>query len=98
METEKRSKVDSKEISEFRQKLEILVKENESLRRKVLELESKSDKKDQLIGKYKSNGSANGRHVFKGINGGRYYLTKKGTKSYLNKGDEIEPLSEEETF
>ncbi len=73
------------------------MKENESLRHKVLELERKGEK-DQLIGKYKSNGSANGRHVFKGLNGGRYYLTKKGTKSYLNKGDEIEPLSEEETF
>ena len=93
---EKSKTLHDKEIGEFRHKLEILVKENDDLRAKVLELESKDDNRDKIIGRYKSNGSANGRIVFKGSKGGKYYLTKKGTKSYLRQGDVIEPLDSEE--
>ena len=38
---------------------------------------------DKPIGVYESNGSANGRTVYEGTRGGRYYRTKSGKKSYI---------------
>ncbi len=87
-----------RELIESRKKLAVLVKENDSLRQKVLKLEEISEKEDKAIGKYVSNGSANGRIVYQGSQNGRYYLTPKGTKTYIRKSDKIEELDDEETF
>jgi len=88
------NKTMTKELNDLRQKLSILAKENEELRKKLVQLELAN--KDPVIGKYVSNGSANGRIVYQGLKGGRYYFTKKGTKSYLSKGDVVEQLSSDD--
>ncbi|CAF0961096.1 unnamed protein product [Brachionus calyciflorus] len=38
---------------------------------------------DKYIGLYKSKGSANGRPSFEGPNGGKFYVTQNGARSYF---------------
>ena len=40
---------------------------------------------DPFVGYFQSNGSANGKSVYKGARGGFYYLSNNGGKRYLNK-------------
>ena len=91
---EKQKATTDKELSECRNKLSNLAKENDDLRKKLLENEQSQC--DAVLGRYVSNGSANGRIVYQGSKGGKYYLTKKGTKTYLPRGALIEELSDEE--
>lgn len=42
-----------------------------------------SQESDGSIGTYISNGIANGKSIFQGPKGGRYYVNSSGNKSYI---------------
>lgn len=55
-------------------------------------IDSPKKDEDNRVGTYISNGSANGRPVYKGPRGGLYYLTSSGTKTYVNSSNiKMEP-------